>query len=165
MRERISPPWWRLALFIAIVVAPVTIAIGVVVWTQVRGEEREVIQEEEEEAFPQVVIESPVSRETLPAGDITIEVQVTRFELVDRIGDSPALNEGHIIYYFNVDKVPTDPGEPALTEEGTYHATHETSHTWEGVEAGEHRFWVQLVNNDQTVLTPPRIASVDVTVE
>lgn len=87
------------------------------------------------------------------------------FDVVNKLGQAPADGEGHIHYYLDVDELPTTPGKPAVSEEGTYHAEATTSYTWPDVEPGEHTFAVQLVNNDHTPLEPPVTAETTITVE
>lgn len=88
----------------------------------------------------------------------------SNFQVVNKLGQPPASGEGHVHFYMDVAKVPTEPGKPAVTAQGTYHATAGTSHTWEDVPAGSHTFSAQLVNNDHTPLSPPVSETVTVTV-
>ena len=103
---------------------------------------------------PAVKILVPQNRATLQPGNITVTVQATNFNLVNKIGQANAAGEGHIIYYLDV-VPPTDAGKPATGAAGTYAAAADTSYTWNNVGAGTHSFWVQLVNNDNTPLSPP----------
>ena len=114
---------------------------------------------------PSVEITEPADADSVAAGDVTVEVDVSDFDVVDKLGEPPVEGEGHVHFYLDVTEVPTTPGQPAVTAEGTYHATATTSHTWEDVPAGTHTFAVQLVNNDHTPLIPPVLAEVTVTVE
>src|SRR5688572_18299566 len=111
------------------------------------------------------IITSPSQGSTVDAGNVTVAVDVKKFDVVDKIGEEPRDGEGHVHYYIDVGEIPTVDGEPATTDEGTYHAQATTQFTWEDVEAGEHSFAVQLVNNDHTPLSPPVIAQVTVTAE
>lgn len=112
---------------------------------------------------PTVTITDPSSDMELEARNITVSVDVSNFDLVEKLGESAAPGEGHIHYYIDVEP-PTTPGEPAITEPGTYAATTETSYTWANVTEGTHALAVQLVNNDHTPLEPPVIDGVTVTV-
>jgi hypothetical protein len=114
---------------------------------------------------PAVDITAPDDGDTADAGGIEVEVDVSDFDVVDKLGEPPVDGEGHVHFYMDVASVPTTPGQPAVTAEGTYHAEATTSYTWEDVPAGEHTFAVQLVNNDHTPLEPPVVAEVTVTVE
>lgn len=105
---------------------------------------------------PKVVIILPQNRSTVPPGDVTITVQVSNFNLVDKIGQAIAAGEGHLIFYMDV-VPPTDQGQSATTTAGTYAITFATAFTWHNVAAGTHTFFVQLVNNDNTPLSAPVI--------
>ncbi len=90
--------------------------------------------------------------------NISVMVQVSNFNLVDKIGQANVPGEGHLIYYLNV-QPPTTPGQPALSAPGTYAASPATSYTWTGLFEGVWTFSVELVNNDNTPLVPPVVAS------
>lgn len=96
-----------------------------------------------------------------------VEITATpeNFDVVNKLGQAPADGEGHIHYYLDVDEIPTTAGQPAVSEEGTYHAEATTTYTWPDVDAGEHTVAVQLVNNDHTPLDPPVTAETTITVE
>lgn len=110
-------------------------------------------------------ITRPAQGIAVDAGNVTVSVEVDKFKVVDKIGQSPEDGEGHVHFYIDVGEIPTVDGEPATTEEGTYHAQATQEFTWEDVEPGTHTFAVQLVNNDHTPLRPPVIAQVTVEVE
>lgn len=112
-----------------------------------------------------VIITRPEQGNTIEAGNITVSVDLKKFNVVDKLGQAPEDGEGHVHFYIDVGEIPTVAGEPATTDEGTYHAQATTEFTWEDVEPGEHTFAVQLVNNDHTPLNPPVIAQVTVEVE
>jgi hypothetical protein len=114
---------------------------------------------------PSVEIATPEEGSTVPTGGIEVSLEASNFEVVNKLGEPPAEGEGHVHFYLDVDEIPTTPGQPAVTAEGTYHAEATTSYTWPDVEPGEHIFAVQLVNNDHTPLEPPVIAEVTATVE
>ncbi len=111
---------------------------------------------------PKITIVTPQNRSVLPAGSVAITVQVSNFNLVEKLGQENVAGEGHVHYYIDVD-APTAPGQPAVTEAGTYAATTATSYTWNNVPAGTHTFSVQLVNNDHTPLGPPVVVKIVVT--
>ncbi len=129
---------------------PVTSTIQVTVQTATPGQ-------------PQVTITQPLTSQTPPAGDITVSVDVSNFDLVDKLGQSNVAGEGHLHYFLDVTP-PTTPGQPAITTPGTYAPTINTSFTWKNITAGQHTFSVELVNNDHTPLQPPVTTSVTVTV-
>ncbi len=114
-----------------------------------------------------IEISDPEDGSAVDAGDVTVAVDVTDFEVVDKLGEDPVEGEGHIHFFLDIDEeeLPTEADEPAVTEEGTYMPTTETSHTWEDVEAGEHTFCAMLVDNDHTALEDPVSDCVTVDVE
>ncbi len=121
---------------------------------------------EEPSATAAVSITEPANDSTVEAGDVKVTVAPENFNVVNKIGQDPVDGEGHIHFYFDVDQIPTTPGQPAVTADAsTYHAAATTSYTWPEVEAGEHTFAAQLVNNNHTPLEPPVTAEVKVTVE
>jgi plastocyanin len=113
-------------------------------------------------AAPAINITSPTGN-IFQIGDVTVTVQVSGFNLVDKIGQANAAGEGHINYFMDVN-APTTSGQPATTAAGTYAATAATSYTWHNVGGGSHTFSAELVNNDNTPLEPPVVASASVTV-
>ena len=110
-------------------------------------------------------ITAPAQGSAVEAGNVTVSVEVDKFNVVDKIGQAAEDGEGHVHFYIDVGEIPTVDGEPAVTDEGTYHAQATQEFTWEDVEPGTHTFAVQLVNNDHTPLRPPVIAQVTVEVE
>lgn len=92
-------------------------------------------------------------------------ISVRSFDIVEKLGEAPEDGEGHVHFYIDVDDLPTEPGEPAVTDDRrTYHAAAQTSHRWQNVRAGTHTFAVQLVNNDHTPLDPPVTDEVEIRV-
>jgi hypothetical protein len=59
------------------------------------------------------------------------------------------------MFYLDVDFVPTTPGEPARTAAGTFQTLGQPTATWPDVPEGRHALFVQLVNADETPLSPP----------
>ncbi|MBI4286492.1 MAG: copper oxidase [Chloroflexi bacterium] len=114
--------------------------------------------------LPVLTITSPADSATLPAGDVTIAVEVANLQLVAPGGPAVA-GQGHISYYYYADiDIPAASGAPGMTGEGASKATTELFVAWENVKPGVHSFGVQLVNNDGTPLAPPVWAMVSVTV-
>lgn len=109
---------------------------------------------------PAAVILSPRNMASLPAGDVTITAQATNFILAS----DAAPRQGHLIYYIDAE-APTNPGEPAYTDPGTYASSIDTSYTWHGVTAGQHTFSIELVNDDDSPLTPAVVATISVDVK
>jgi hypothetical protein len=91
---------------------------------------------------------------TIPPGDITVNIKVTNFNIVDKLGQANVAGEGHVIYYLDADP-PTTGGQTATTAAGTFAESVSTTYTWKNVAAGNHKISVQLVNNDGTPLSPP----------
>jgi hypothetical protein len=112
-------------------------------------------------ARPSVAIVLP-SGGSVSAGDITVEVRVSGFTISDRLVKPNVAGEGHLHYFYDFEP-PTAPGVPAVAPEGRYAATISTSYTWKDVPSGTHSFSVELVNNDNTPLQPPVLASITIT--
>lgn len=92
---------------------------------------------------------------------IKVVVQVAGFELVDGSGRANAAGQGHINYFFNV-KAPAAPGQPATTAPGTYASSTATTYSWPGLSDGVYTVAAELVNNDDTPLSPPVVAEASV---
>ena len=112
---------------------------------------------------PSLIIIEPKNDAMLPEGNITIVVNVSNFNLIDKLGQTNVAGEGHIHYFLDV-TAPTTPNKPAVTASGTYVATTATSYTWTNILSGQHDFSVELVNNDHTPLDPPVVKTVTVMV-
>lgn len=112
--------------------------------------------------MPQITIAGPKEGAQMPAGNVTVTVDVKNFDLVNKLGGANAAGEGHIHYYMDA-AVPKTPNKPALTAVGTYAPTANTSFTWMNVTPGKHNLSAQLVNNDHTPLIPLVYATVNVT--
>jgi len=112
---------------------------------------------------PNVVIATPTAGESLPAGNVTVSVQVTNFNVVDKQGQANVSHEGHIHYYLDVE-APTTAGQPAIPASGVWAHVATTSYTFTNVTPGTHFVEVELVNNDHTPLSPPVVAKVMFTV-
>ncbi len=110
-----------------------------------------------------ITITEPQEGATVTGPSVTISVDVTNFELVEMLGEDTVEGQGHIHYFMDV-MPPTTPGEPAITEPGTYAATANMSYTWSNVTEGQHTFYALLANNDHTAVQPPVWDSVNVTV-
>jgi hypothetical protein len=111
-----------------------------------------------------VLIINPAAESTISSNTITIRTFVERFDLVDKTGQKSSPGEGHIVYYMDVTP-PMEQGNSALSADGTYVISTDTSYTWNNVQPGMHVFWVQLVNNDNTPLEPQQAVRVYVTVK
>jgi len=110
---------------------------------------------------PDIDIISPT--DSISSTDVEVLVDISNFDLVDKIGQKSKGGEGHIIYYLDVTP-PTIYDETAVSEPGTYVASASASYTWKNVSPGEHTFSVQLVHSDHTPLDPPSVARITVNV-
>jgi hypothetical protein len=106
---------------------------------------------------PAVAIEEPADGATVRTGTLTVRAAVSGFTI-----GAPATGagapSGKLIFYIDVDFVPTDPGKPALTSPGTFQRSSAAEVAWPDVGAGRHALFVQLVNPDDTPLIPPATA-------
>lgn len=109
-----------------------------------------------------ILIINPAAESTMTDDTVTIKTFVERFNLVDKIGQQNSPGEGHIIYYIDITP-PMEHGKSALSADGTYSISTDTSHTWNNVQPGTHTLWVQLVNNDNTPVEPQAAVRVYVT--
>jgi hypothetical protein len=110
---------------------------------------------------PTLSILTPQEGAQVWTGNVTVTVEVKTFDLVLLSGLAKVPGRGHIIYYLDVIP-PTAPGQLAVTAPGTYAATTSTSYTWNIASRGVHLLSAELVNNDNTPLDPPVVASVTV---
>jgi hypothetical protein len=98
----------------------------------------------------------------LAPGNITIAVDVANFIVSDQsFGAINRTGQGHLIYYLD-DTPPTDAGVPAKTDTSIISGS--LRHMWKGIHEGQHTLSVQLVNNDDTPLATPVVATVAITV-
>lgn len=114
-------------------------------------------------AAPSLTIDTPDDGAQIPAGNVEVRVTPADFQIVNKLGRPAAKGEGHVHFYMDVENVPTEQGKPAVSAQGTYHATATPSYTWPDVTPGEHTFSAQLVNNDHTPLSPPVVRTIKVT--
>jgi hypothetical protein len=112
-------------------------------------------------AKPEVKIISPQAG--IPAGDVTIAVDISNFELLAGSGIKNESGKGHIIFYKDI-PVPTYYEHSAVSKAGTYSIEHEISYTWENITPGEHTFSVQLVNNQDMPLPAAIVDSITINV-
>jgi hypothetical protein len=112
---------------------------------------------------PYAVLLTPGEGSTISAGDIEVRIFLQNFTITENSGVPNEPNQGHIIYYLDVE-APRTYGAPATTAPGTYAISAGTSFIWKNVPVGDHTFTVQLVNNDDTPLLPPTAVRANVTV-
>ncbi len=111
---------------------------------------------------PRAVILLPRDGGQLPPGDVIISVESNNLLLVAPTGQTPAPGEGHIIYFMD-EEASADPGNPAITD--TSFSTSDTNYTWHNVTTGTHTFSIELVNDDDTPLTPGVVSKITVTIK
>jgi len=104
-------------------------------------------------AAPTISITAPISGATLPAGAITVNTEVTNFNVVDKQGQADVPGQGHVHFYLDV-AAPTTPDQPAAPASGVWAHVSGTTYTFTGVTPGTHTITVQLVNNDHTPIIP-----------
>jgi plastocyanin len=119
--------------------------------------------EKETNKMPKITIISPKEGKQILSDNITILVNITNFDLVNKLGQPNVPGEGHIHYYIDV-PIPTIAGKPATTAAETFAPTINTTFTWKNVEPGKHNLSVQLVNNDHTPIVPLVFGRANVTV-
>jgi hypothetical protein len=112
---------------------------------------------------PDLTITSPADGAVLPAGDITVSVRVSNFNLVPKYGQPYVAGEGHLHYYMGVGG-PAIPGSSGVIAPVAFIPTTATSYTWVDVPAGIYTFSVELANNDHSPFIPPVVKTVTVTV-
>jgi hypothetical protein len=113
--------------------------------------------------LPQVEIISPKQGDLVSFGSISVDVRVTNFYVVDKVGQANVPGEGHLIYYLDTG-VPMKPGGKAQPVSGTWAESASTHHFFDGIWQGTHTLSVALVNNNGTVLNPPVVARVSLLV-
>jgi plastocyanin len=104
----------------------------------------------------------PLEGSSVVGPNVTVDLRVSDFSLVDKIGKAAVSGQGHVIYYLDVTP-PTTPNVSAFSAPGTYSATVDSTFTWTGLTPGAHRLSAQLVNNNDTPLVPAVTDSVNVT--
>lgn len=114
---------------------------------------------------PTITISSPQDGATVPAGNVTVTVQVTNFSIVDKQGQASVPGEGHLHFYMDVSPLPNDPVKPAIPANASAVWAHVsgTTYTFTNVSAGTHTISAQLANNDHTPVSPIVTDSVTVT--
>ncbi len=113
---------------------------------------------------PSITIVEPQNGSILSSGKVTVNVTTSNITLIDVMGVSNVPGQAHIHYYMDVDP-PTTPYQPTDTAPGTYAMTAATNYTWHNVAVGQHKFAVELVNNNDTPLIPPVTAVVEITMQ
>lgn len=107
----------------------------------------------------------PDGGDPIPSGNVLVALTVRSFSLVDANAGDAKDGEGHVVYYLDVDPIPTGDDATDVPEgAGRAKASAMTSHTWKKVAAGRHTLGVQLVTNDDAPLDPPATDAIDIVV-
>ncbi len=114
-------------------------------------------------SVPAVAITSPTGGASVIGTSVTVNAQVTNFNIMDKQGQPIVAGEGHLHFYLDVD-APTTPGVPAVPTSGVWAHVSGTTYTFTNVAPGTHTISVQLVNNDHTPLIPLVIAKITIVV-
>ncbi|WP_440951371.1 PQQ-dependent sugar dehydrogenase [Methanosphaerula subterraneus] len=112
-----------------------------------------------------IMITSPQNGTVVTPGNVTVTAMVSNFSVVDKQGQANVAGEGHVHFYMDVNQIPDTPGQPAIPTDPTAVWNHVsgTTYVFTNVTPGQHRFAVQLVNNDHTPVVPIMNDSVTVT--
>jgi len=116
---------------------------------------------------PMITLLSPQNGTVIPADAVTVSVQVSNFNIVDKQGQASVPGEGHVHFYMDAGTVPQTPGQPAIPSEKNVPWAHisGTSYTFTNVSPGMHTFTAQLVSNDHSPVIPLVYQIVTVNVE
>jgi DMSO/TMAO reductase YedYZ molybdopterin-dependent catalytic subunit/predicted lipoprotein with Yx(FWY)xxD motif len=112
---------------------------------------------------PTVRFSTPFDGDIVPAGNVSVFVDITNFTPVDKIGKANSPGEGHLNFFLDAD-APVTPGQPAVLAQGKWVSAADTTYTFTNVPAGTHTVSVELVNNDQTPLARPVVNKITIVV-
>lgn len=99
-------------------------------------------------------IEIKPQQADLSAGNVTIAVDVSNFELLKEGEDPTVSKNGYIIYYMDA-PVKTYYQHLPIGQAGTYAISFKTTHVWKDVTPGEHTFSAQLLDYTKSPLPKP----------
>jgi hypothetical protein len=108
--------------------------------------------------LPSIDITSPKQGDMVKNGSVTLKVAVEDFKLVDKIGKTSQIGEGHILYTLD----PNQPGDPDTGRRVKETADREVK--WENITSGEHTLVAQLVENNGSFIEPAVIQRITVNV-
>ena len=107
-------------------------------------------------AFPAVKIISPVASQAITANQVTVNLSVQSFQLVDwQTHPQVKVGQGHIHLW--LDQTTPTPASAIKTTSKMY--------TFDHVKPGSHLLRVELVNNDHSFLSPKATATVSFTTQ
>jgi hypothetical protein len=113
---------------------------------------------------PELKIDEPKEGATLSHSNVTIVSNYTNFSVIPHFGERDVKGQGHLHYFKDV-TAPTTQGQPATTTNGTWAQSAVDMYNWTNLTPGRHAFSVELVQNDHTPLSPPVVATVNVTIQ
>lgn len=101
--------------------------------------------------------------ESITPTQLQISCNVHNFKMNDdHMGKENIQGEGHLIYYLDT-LPPTAPGNSAeIMDHNMMYITTNSFQVWNDIQPGRHKFYVQVVNNDNTPLNPPVICWFDI---
>ncbi|MFH1639759.1 MAG: hypothetical protein ABIB93_05560 [Chloroflexota bacterium] len=99
-------------------------------------------------------------------GSDSLTISATPMNFIYTIKSPPENHPkmGKVAIYLDVEP-PMVPGQSGLTEEGTYKLANGDNTLWKGIADGEHTIYVQLLNNDNTVIDTPVMEKVNFTIK
>ena len=127
---------------------------------------RRALRKRRRPAMPSIEIVRPKSGATIRGGQVRASVSIDNFDVVEqRVRPpfpGPVEGKGHIHFYLDTMRLPTEHGPPAT---GAYRSVTTPSYTWTGLAPGRHSLAVQLVGKDHVPLRPPARDSLSVVVK
>lgn len=112
---------------------------------------------------PEIQIITPLDGSQLQPDHILIALKINNFTISKKsMGEINHEGQGHLIYYLD-ENPPVNQGQWATTD--TSITSLNVYHLWKDVKEGRHVLSVQLVNNDDTPLSVPVIATISIDVK
>jgi hypothetical protein len=109
--------------------------------------------------LPSIDVVSPKQGDTIKGTSVTFKVNVDDFKLVDKIGQTSRIGEGHILYTLD----PTKPGDPDASSR--VKETSDKEVTWINLTPGEHMMVARLVENNGALVEPEVLQRITVNVQ
>jgi hypothetical protein len=110
---------------------------------------------------------------TVFSNNIWVQLDLTNINLVNPKSTNVE-GEGHVIFYQDIDPIPTTAGQPAVPSplpsggkiyRGGSAIAQNLGYQWRNIPNGNHTFSCQVVQNDGTPLNPPIFMQVKVKIE
>jgi hypothetical protein len=109
--------------------------------------------------LPSIEITSPRQGDTIKGPNLTVKVDVKDLKLVDKVGQTSELGQGHILYVL-------DPPLTGVPDDGSWVTETSAKEVQSrNVTPGEHTIMAQLVANNGSLLQPRVVQRITVTVE